>query len=302
MILSVPNPVSYYPLEKWSSYLRRLCTANHMDYDLTLRALRQGCLLMGKHDRDEIVTERCEAIGGLAPGAIARADDPKTTRPAPRGCYQCEREKRPRWLCLQCAQGETVEQIAHNQTTLCLRHRRWTAPGVPPTLHVRVDHPDMIRAERNYRSAMLGTCPTNVHIARRIAADWASHCDPKVVERRRRALTRRQLPDQLIDEIHSYPEAVTIMTLFADSSWITDILVAPHSYTDIRDAVTQRLRRKIPEHPDHIAALVMHELRPAIARYYYRHGPYRHHAERGKPIEIPIWHHDIEFDIPTATS
>ena len=296
MIYPAPRPVSYYPLETADSYVRRLCTANHMDLAPVKQALHEGCVHMRTHDRTETLVQRCEQLGGLAAGTIAREDDSTGLTPRP-NCHQCDRTDRPRWMCVQCAQGQQVEQVRHHRTTICLKHRRWAGPGTAPHHHVRVDHPELIHAERTFRRHALGRCATNVIAARTIAADWALHTDPGCVARRRETLRLHHVPDDIEAEVVSYPEAVALMTVFADSTWLQDLLHTTRAHDTIRAAVTERIAAVIPEHPDHAAAVVMRELRPAIARYFHTHGAYRRYSHYPDNPAIPVWHHDVEITI-----
>lgn len=295
MLFPVSNPISYYPLETSESFMRRLCAANHLDLDTTRRAVTQGYAKIPRGTLADVVAKRLETLGSLAPATITRrAEEPKALA-TQAGCHECERVNQPRWLCLQCAQGQTVAQVRHYESMVCLRHRRWTAPGTPPTSHVQVDHPDIVAAERVFRSQRLGQCPTNVIVAQKIASDWAGHTDPRIVAERRPELQITHLPDAIQDAIVTYPEAVAFMVVFADSSWLSEVLHQTRAYKDIRAVVDEHVRDALPEHPDRAAAMVMREIKPAIARHFHTRGPYRRYHDYPDNPAIPIWHHDVDF-------
>ncbi|MBA5846872.1 hypothetical protein [Gordonia amicalis] len=160
-----------------------------------------------------------------------------------------------------------------------------------------MDHPDLIAAERTFRHLELGRCPTNVIAARTIAADWATHTAPHGVAQRLGALSIGHLPDDVQDEILTYPEAVSLMALFADGTWLHELLRTTRGYHDIRAAIAERIATVIPEHPGHVTAMVMREIRPAIARYFHTHGAYRRYYDHPGNPAIPVWHHDVELTI-----
>lgn len=297
MIAPVPNPISYYPLETASSYLRRLCAANFLDVGLTSRALARCDAHTPAAQRAEIITRNLEHLGALSPGTITRDDDAATAFAVQPRCFECDRIDRPRWLCLQCAQGQTVEQVRHNLSTICLRHHRWAGPGTPPHHHVRIQDPALLAAERRFQQYELGRCATNVITARQIAADWALHTDPKILIRRRTNLHIAHLREDLQGEILTYPEAVGLMDLFADGTWLRTILEDTRAFMDIQAVVDERLTGVIPEHRHHATSLVMRALKPVIARYFHTHGPYRRYNDCPTNPPIPVWHHDLVLNL-----
>ncbi|MFF0710974.1 MULTISPECIES: hypothetical protein [Gordonia] len=265
-----------------------------MDLDTTRRAVTQGYGTIPRDLLPEVVAERLEVLGHLAPGTISTCDEsPNLAMQI--GCQECRRSNQPRWLCLQCAHGETVLQRRHYETMVCLRHRRWTAPGTPPEWHTRIDHPDLITAEQNFESHHLGHCPTNVLAAQEIASDWGRHIDPRIVACRRQALPIGHLPDRIQDAIITFPEAVAIMMVFANSAWLDRILQETSAHADIRAAVDQRIRNALPERPERAVAMVMRKIKPAIAHYFHTQGPYRRYHDYPANRAIPIWHHDVDF-------
>ncbi|MFM9378080.1 hypothetical protein [Gordonia sp. VNK21] len=298
MILQVANPIAYYPLETAGSYLRRLCATNHLDPVTTHAALHYQIRGRPPREQAQIATDRLETLAGLAPGTITRTDDAATAMQPQRRCYECDRNDRPRWQCLQCAQGQIVEQVRHHRHTICLRHRRWTGPGTPPLRHVRVDLPALITAEQHFRHQRLGLCPTNVIAARSVAARWALGAAPAIVAERRAQLPHiTVLPEDIQTEIVTYPEAVGVMAIFADGAWLRDILAQTHAYAAILEAVTNKIQDFIPQHTEHPAALIMKELKPVIARYFHTHGPYRHYNDYEQNPPLPVWHHDIDLTL-----
>ena len=297
MLFPVSNPISYYPLETSDSFMRRLSLANHMDFDTTRRAVTQGYGQIPRDALPDVVAARLETLGNLTPGTITRRATAPKALATQAGCHECERVNQPRWLCLQCAKGQIVAQLRHYESMVCLRHRRWTAPGTPATSHVQVDHPDIVAAERVFRDQHLGQCPTNVIVAQKIASDWAGHTDPRIVAERRPELRTTHLPEAIQDAIVTYPEAVALMVVFADSSWLNEVLHHTHAYDDIRAAVDEHVRDALPERPNRAAAMVMRELKPAIARHFHTRGPYRRYHNYPDNPAIPIWHHDVEFTL-----
>lgn len=297
MITPVITHVPYYPLETADSYLRRLARANHMDPDLVRRALVQASWRVTETERREISVTRLEQVAGLPLGTITRADDSSTSVPPQRNCHHCAISDRTRWMCLQCAKGQRVQQVRHHQMTICLKHRRWTGPGTTPRQHVRVDHPDLIRAEGDFRQHHFGRCPTNVAAVTAITADWALHTNPGTVARRVDALPIGHLPDDLRATISTYPESVALMSLFDDSTWLHHTLQNTRSYNDIHRSVLDKVGAVIDEHPEHIAARVMREIKPAIARYFYTEGVYHRYRDYPENDPIPVWHHDVDITI-----
>lgn len=295
MIQPVANPISYYPLEKPESYLRRLCAANHLDLKTTLAALHDRTREKNAVGRRTVMIERLEDLAALPNGTIASTDDPATAPEMQHRCYECARIDRPRWMCLQCAQGQTVEQIRHHRTTLCLKHRRWAGPGTLPHQHIRIDLPEITAAERTFRARNLGHCPTNAIAARRITTHWALRTEPRVVAERRTLTRRNACPESILIEALSYPEAVGLMGLFADGGWLREILDNTRRFSDIQEHVVEQVKQSIPESQCHVATLVMTELKPVIARYFYTSGPYRDYGSYPENPPLPVWHHDINL-------
>ena len=127
------------------SYTRRVLEANfendqHQKHLLGLAATTPGA----PNDWGDILATK---TGRTTPGNQRPARTPQCT------CAQCTAVISNRFLCVQCAHGETIPQVNHFDTNVCVKHTRWTGGGTLPAEQVIGGH-ELIRAERTFRTLL----------------------------------------------------------------------------------------------------------------------------------------------------
>ena len=145
----LPRPVSPYPDELLSSYLRRLSYANRLDPE-ALRRFAAG----GSRER-AVSLHRLAIISGVPAATLQRAigdlDGAKSRT------FYVRQVSVHKWMegpvCQMCALARGAQQAVwcrkHPEQVVCLHHRRWI--GSADTTQLALDgQPDILRAHKQH--------------------------------------------------------------------------------------------------------------------------------------------------------
>jgi len=86
----------------------------------------------------------------LDPHHFSRASDSGLHHADGSSCPDCTTGIGERWMCTLCSHGAGIQQYAHFDNNLCLKHSRWTGPGTTPD-DQRPTSPAHHRAEATFR-------------------------------------------------------------------------------------------------------------------------------------------------------
>ncbi|MGI8415787.1 MAG: hypothetical protein ACR2P2_06175 [Nakamurella sp.] len=283
-------------LETPRSYLNRLCTVNVIDRRVIDAAIRDRRRITGIAHQLALVI--CE-LGGPNPSRFVRSHllatgttiDAADTLLA----LAYRRGRGVRYACTHCTAGQIVETFDHRRFCICLKHRRWLAPGHGPEQQRPIpDGSQWVTAERRYRAA----AATGFLTRRLIDATWQAVHDqatilgpPAWADRLHAAETRPGFVEGVDDRLALYPHTSRVLHLLAHPrTWATvDALVRGP------EPLPAHLGRELAWIPDQkrvlveaLAAELIRTRRARLTDLDRLLGPYIHQQLRRHPPEEPI--------------
>ncbi|MFJ4221863.1 zinc-ribbon domain-containing protein [Curtobacterium luteum] len=137
----MPQHVRRYRAETDASWLDRLLNAHHIPESARPFYLTE-------------LRRRLPTGTSLVDALRDRPTPPITAFEAHlQACDPCSGTVGQRWVCTRCAGGRAVPQDPHPGPWVCRRHRRWVAPGVPPSQQRTVSY-RMIRSDRRWQQLL----------------------------------------------------------------------------------------------------------------------------------------------------
>jgi hypothetical protein len=258
----LPWSVKPFADETHESLFRRLMTANH----LTVPALRHladraATLLpdLGNRRTAGIL----EMLAGLSEGSL---DDTLMTAESLCEYPHCrcrDAVGNDRYLCVQCAQGQTIPLTPNLKPFVCIKHGRWVGPGTEPKDQVALrGGPDLVAAARRHRVVLAQGRfdPT------RFGSIWqmltyaytAGEWSPRAAWLRR---------GNLAPQIVSYPAAIAAYAALEDPARLSELL----NPSTTRAAVEHKLEQVanacgVGDGRARVAQLLRYHLRPDFYR------------------------------------
>lgn len=292
-----PQPASVRPaqLETPRSYLNRLCTVNVIDRRVIDAAIRDRRRITGiTHQLALVIYE----LGGPNPSRFVRShllatgttNDNADTLLA----LAYRRGRGVRYACTYCTAGQIIETFDHRRFCICLKHRRWLAPGRDPE-HQRPipDGSQWVTAERRYRRAAGSGFLTRrlIDAISQAVHDQASTLGPPAwADQLHAAQTRPGFVEGVDDRLALHPHTSRVLHLLAQPrTWATvDALVRGPEH------LNAHLDRELAWIPDQkrvlvqaLAAELIRTRRARLADLDRLLGPYLQEQLRRHPREEP---------------
>jgi hypothetical protein len=258
----LPWSVKPFADETHESLFRRLMAANHLPGP-ALRHLADRAAMLFPAIENRRVTATLEMLLGRSEGDLD--ETPKTDESFCEypHCRCRDVVGSDRYLCVQCAHGETIPLTLNLKPFVCIKHGRWVGPGTEPKDQVALrGGPHLIDAARRHRVLLAQGRfdPT------RFGSIWQmlTHAYTAGEWLPRAAWLRR---GQLAAQIVSYPTAVVAYAALEDAARLSALL----NPSATRTAVEQQLEQVadacgVGDGQTRVAQLLRYHLRPDFYR------------------------------------
>ncbi|WP_166879118.1 zinc-ribbon domain-containing protein [Salinibacterium sp. ZJ450] len=229
-----------------------MMTANH-DTAVHKRYLLK---LAAESDPDVPVRDRWRLIierkSGLADGHFTRASHSNLKHRDGTSCPHCVIGLPNRFMCIECAAGQVIEQYPHMDSNVCLDHRRWVGLNTSPDEQAIVGSAE-VAAELEYRRLCaegVMTAPLFLELSYMLREHFESH--------------EHRAAERASDDVAIYPAMMQIAATLSELDFMRQLFDPTQTFADGYRMLLSSVERIVHEPSQDLAWAIWLYLRPTF--------------------------------------